>query len=334
MTSDKKHPVLIIGSGRSGTTFLAKLLDSSPDVLYRHEPDFSHVNSEIPFLVELDDLEKYKKQASQYYGDLLCERSWKTAARLPVFPKNYRSRFEKLLYEIIIYASKLPYAKKMLPPQIPDLLARNANPVYVIKSVNSICRAALFLEAIPDLKVIHIVRHPCAVISSLIEGHVKGLMANEVYMDALFSMRNINGYGISYEMMESFSKEEKVAFQWMVMNNKIADEAGKYSSRYMRVHYEELCHDVAGQTKKIYDHCGLNWNAQTQDFIDRMKNVDQKKASYFSVNRNPKSAIFKWRGKLPVETQAKIIELVSGSDVGRQTCSTVQMIEDLNWECH
>ena len=31
--------ILIVGAPRSGTTWLAKILDSHPDVLYRHEPD-------------------------------------------------------------------------------------------------------------------------------------------------------------------------------------------------------------------------------------------------------------------------------------------------------
>ena len=32
-------PILILGAPRSGTTWLAKIIDSHPDVLYRHEPD-------------------------------------------------------------------------------------------------------------------------------------------------------------------------------------------------------------------------------------------------------------------------------------------------------
>ena len=31
--------VLVAGAGRSGTTWLGKLLDASPNVLYKHEPD-------------------------------------------------------------------------------------------------------------------------------------------------------------------------------------------------------------------------------------------------------------------------------------------------------
>ena len=31
--------ILVVGAPRSGTTWLAKIIDSHPDVLYRHEPD-------------------------------------------------------------------------------------------------------------------------------------------------------------------------------------------------------------------------------------------------------------------------------------------------------
>ena len=51
-----RDPVFIVGTARSGTTFLAKLLDSHPDVLYRHEPDSVLVNTEIPFLQRREDL--------------------------------------------------------------------------------------------------------------------------------------------------------------------------------------------------------------------------------------------------------------------------------------
>ena len=33
--------VFVLGGARSGTTWLAKILDSHPDVLYRHEPDIA-----------------------------------------------------------------------------------------------------------------------------------------------------------------------------------------------------------------------------------------------------------------------------------------------------
>lgn len=45
-----RNPVYIIGGARSGITFLVKLFDCRPNVLYRHEPDSVLVNTRTSFL--------------------------------------------------------------------------------------------------------------------------------------------------------------------------------------------------------------------------------------------------------------------------------------------
>ena len=61
--------------------------------------------------------------------------------------------------------------------QSPDLIPkREPAPLYVIKSVNSLSRAPLFCRADSNLKVIHIARHPCGRIASILRGHKRGLM--------------------------------------------------------------------------------------------------------------------------------------------------------------
>ena len=38
--SEASAPILLFGMPRSGTTWLGKIFDSHPQVLYRHEPDY------------------------------------------------------------------------------------------------------------------------------------------------------------------------------------------------------------------------------------------------------------------------------------------------------
>lgn len=49
--------LVVLGSPRSGTTWLGKIFDSHPDVLYLHEPDTIRRNWDIPFLPEGEDLQ-------------------------------------------------------------------------------------------------------------------------------------------------------------------------------------------------------------------------------------------------------------------------------------
>ena len=89
--------ILILGSGRSGTTFLAKLFDSHPRVLYRHEPDWLLVGNSIPFQPRLDELERYRDQTSRYLDSLAQIRSPKVSAHLPLFHKQHRSHARQRL---------------------------------------------------------------------------------------------------------------------------------------------------------------------------------------------------------------------------------------------
>ena len=65
-----RNPVFVIGGARSGTTFLAKLLDSHPDVLYRHEPDSVLVNTDIPFVPRHDEVQRFVEPAGRYLEEL------------------------------------------------------------------------------------------------------------------------------------------------------------------------------------------------------------------------------------------------------------------------
>ena len=199
MDKQGSNPVLLIGSGRSGTTFLAKLVDSAPNVFYLHEPDSLNVNDDIPFLPEPAELDRYVDQMRSYFGELLAERHWKTAATLPVFPKTFRNGMQHWLHRQIVQATKVPALNRLVPACIPDICDERADKTFVIKSVNSIGRVPLFLKAIPNLKIVHIVRHPCAVISSLQIGHQQGLMSNNVYLKSVFTMGDIDRFGYSRE---------------------------------------------------------------------------------------------------------------------------------------
>jgi hypothetical protein len=69
--------ILVLGFPRSGTTWLAKIFDSHPSILYRHEPD------------ELTPLQPGMAPASQIRA-WLRQRRWRVAAKRPNFRKSWR----------------------------------------------------------------------------------------------------------------------------------------------------------------------------------------------------------------------------------------------------
>ena len=199
--------VFIMGFGRSGTTFLAKLLDSHPDVLYRHEPDSVLVNTEIPFVPDESDLKRYRVRARSYVESLCDVRAPKSAGHQPIFDKSYRTAFQQRSYKVAVYLAKgiekgIPFLNRWA--KVPDLIepASRADIVYVIKSVNSVGRARLFREGNPQSRFLHIVRHPCGVIASVLRGAEKGYMQKRAYLNSAFRMKEAAQYPYTFDDME------------------------------------------------------------------------------------------------------------------------------------
>jgi hypothetical protein len=98
-------PILLLGSPRSGTTWLGKILDSHPDVFYLHEPDTVQRSADLPYLLEAEDIEPHRAAAADYLASLGRVRQPKAAASLPVFPKRYRGPFQERLRHLWVYAA-------------------------------------------------------------------------------------------------------------------------------------------------------------------------------------------------------------------------------------
>ncbi|NJO39064.1 MAG: sulfotransferase [Rhizobiales bacterium] len=325
MTDPQQRIAFIMGLGRSGTTFLAKLIDSSPDVLYRHEPD-AILPVDMPALLHRSDLQPHLPKARDYLRAMSHCRRRRSASHVPVFTKGYRSALANLAFRPMVLSTKLAETWRLpLTASVPDLIDRGRGEVvYLIKSVSSLGRARLFADAQPDMPMVHIVRHPCAMIASLKVGIGKGVMAPDVYLRSLFAQKEAASYPYSFEAMEKASYEEQAAFRWMLMNDKAAaDMAGH--PRYLQIAYEDLCRQVDRVAAQVFDHIGIKIGAQTRAFIDSVSRredpaamgAEARRTGYFKIDRPIASALDKWRTALEPETVARIRDVVSHSPLGR-----------------
>src|SRR5690348_17293271 len=88
-------PILVLGAPRSGTTWLAKIIDSHPDVLYRHEPDETLPGPEILPEQELPAL----------LGRWAADRGPRTVTKRPFFPKSFQAGWARGLRTLLAGAS-------------------------------------------------------------------------------------------------------------------------------------------------------------------------------------------------------------------------------------
>lgn len=62
--------IFILGVPRSGTSWIGKMFDAHPDVLYRHEPDILVRNTELPFICDDDQVCAYRGEAAEWLNTL------------------------------------------------------------------------------------------------------------------------------------------------------------------------------------------------------------------------------------------------------------------------
>jgi Sulfotransferase family len=107
------HAILILGSPRSGTSWLAKIFDSHPEVLYRHEPD------------EVASIPARAQPTSQLLM-LLMERHVRAAAKRPWFRKTWRPYHREILRHALaagISLAERVQLGKIMGFRLPDMIA-------------------------------------------------------------------------------------------------------------------------------------------------------------------------------------------------------------------
>lgn len=303
----------IIGAPRSGTTWLAKVFDSHPDIVFRNEPDISLREDRLPVLCRAADIERHRELARDYLRSLIGITTLKASGTLPVFPKSYRRAVPAALRQAMIYglhavdslggkgcwSSRVP---------IPDCVRRvRIPPAVVIKSVSARGRARLFAEALPSSRLIFILRHPCAQVESTLRGMRLGKLAHPTWLAEVLAADQARRLGLTAETFAALTLVEKLAWHWAVMNQKVLDDLTGLP-RVMVVRYEDVVARATTLLKQLFEFAGLSWHEQTDAFVERSTNYDGPQG-YFSVWRNAGEATARWRQSLPREDQGRILDI-------------------------
>jgi hypothetical protein len=321
MTSEVHPPALLLGSPRSGTTWLAKIIDSHPDVLYRHEPDSINVRPDIPFVPEADVAGEYLDACRDYLNLLCSERASKSSGSQPMFDKHYRGAVAASMHRMLVLSVK---AGERVPGlgsavagwQVPDLVSSGRTPLVFIKSVSSLCRARMFSLARPDIRILHILRHPCAYVASTMRGKQLGLLSDDAYIETLAAMPESAAHDLTLDRLRSMPREQQLAARWMLQNEKVMAEM-RDSQNYRRVIYEDLCAEPEATAGELFQFLGLEMVDQCRSFIRQSSGGKSAEVRYFDVRRDSRAAASRWASELTTGQIDGIREVVADSEAGR-----------------
>jgi hypothetical protein len=299
-----KTAILIVGAPRSGTTWLAKILDSHPDVLYRHEPD----------------------EAAQGGGSIQAnmalwarQRDPRTAGKLPFFAKSWQSMPARLLRTAVAYADAAAIRIGCPAWPIPDLGAISRSRL-VIKSVRLSAGIGDFTRACPGGRALLILRHPCGQVASVMRGTRDGRFdlaeaGTDMPFDEAAAIAFAARHGVTEPMFQRLPDAAKYAWSWREFNETAASAIAGQTNALVVI-YEDLCANPIDEARAILGFVGLPWHQQTDAFLRRSTSYDGP-AGYYAVLRNSIAAAERWRTSMSSEDQDAVRAVVRDSPLVR-----------------
>jgi len=292
-----RSPVLVLGAPRSGTTWLAKILDSHPDVLYRHEPDHAHPGP--------------SPLADQALVNLLAiwarDRSARTAGKRPFFAKSFQPPCARLLR--LAFAA----ASRVLPGlPIPDLAIRPFGRL-VIKSIGWAQGALVFSRALPHSRTIFVLRHPCGQVASVMAGNrQRRFDLRTAGTDMPFDETSAVAFsGLTDAAFQSLPEAANYAWSWRAFNEP-AYAALAIRTNVQIVLYEALCAQPETLAREIFNFLGLDWRQSVTDFIST-STTRPGQTGYYAVFRDAVAAADRWRTRMAAEDQQLVRAVVCQS---------------------
>jgi hypothetical protein len=310
--------IFIFSAARSGSTWLGKIFDSHPDILYLHEPEIVDRGLDIlPFWFEAEPEPAQTEAARTYLARLIAIRSPRTTGTRPFFTKRYRSRGAEQLRRALIYAAKgserVGFARYSDRLRIPDLVNHGSSPTQVIKSVSALGRAEVLIEAgRGTMRPVLLIRHPCGYLGSMLRGEeIEGFTSFHA-LGRLLNTRSAKRLDVNPAALQSADRVEMLAWNWLLSNAEAYPAVRAAGGD--TVVYEKLTADPQRETRALFDHVGLNWAPETGAFLQQSA---AKEGGYYSVYRDPAEAAGRWRKELGQDVVDKVQAIVTRDPIGQ-----------------
>lgn len=312
-----KEQILVAGLPRSGTTWLAKVVDSSPKVLYIHEPDSWKRIPCVPFCTDSDDNIFWYQYSNEYVRNIEKQALLRHCSKRPIFRKagwptyHFRCRFPIHLIEERL---GIPVGRSQLRAPLDFKICW--------KSIESVGRLGLLNQSPSIKRIVHLVRHPCGFIASVRRGEKTKKFSSTVNMSndmGIFSTLQQTSIGrelgLSLQTLAESSRIERLAWYWTILNSKAWRELSD-SSKAIFLSYDSFCKSPTSSAKRLFQNLQLNWNDQTEQFVQKSSHTANK--GYYSVSRDAISASQAWQSELSNAEKSQIERIVRSTPEGQR----------------
>lgn len=272
-------------------------------------------------MVPAERADEYASPIRDFYTRLPGMKLTKVAASMPIFPKNYYSPLRYQLFRLNVFAAKA--AARMFGEQPVHNLIRAedmARVRMVWKSIESLGRLGAIARALQPCYGIHIARHPCGYVASVLRGESQRRFTGDVsasedmgLLALCLDTPTAREHRLTLEALQRMHPVERLAWRWALFNAKgMQDIEGEPGCMTLR--YEDLCRDPVGIARQLFDFTQLPWNEQTERFVNQSTSKDVGR--YYSVVKDPLKASSKWKDELSAADIDRIYDVVAATPPG------------------
>lgn len=264
-----QETIWLTGMPRSGTNWFGQIFASHPDVRLKLCPLFSY---------------EFKNALDQHSS----ADAWRS-----LLDKVYLTQSEYLDQE---------YLRRQ--GLVPAFGERNAEPSHLaIKSTRFHDLTAGLLDKCPEIRIVGIVRHPCAVIHSWLTS------AQEFPAGAVAAAEWRSGACRKTGVGEFWGFDD-----WRRVTQTFVDLAAKYPDRFRIARYEAFVRDPQRRVAELFDWLGLPMSTQTSHFLEQSQL--RHDAHQRSVFKSP-TVSTRWRTELDPAIAAAILADLHGTPLAR-----------------
>ncbi|XP_040201138.1 carbohydrate sulfotransferase 1-like [Rana temporaria] len=335
-TQQSRKHILIFATARSGSSFLGQLFNQNPDVFYLFEPLYLvqyKLANRYPAIDRRSLLGAYRDLLQNLYDCdfYLLENYIKPTPKDHVALSFFRHGASNAL-------CSPPVCEQLerLEENICSKKCQRVNLTLASTACRSYRYMAIKTIRIPEidhlrtlaedprlnLKIIHLVRDPRAVLASRISTFVDQYRLYQIWNSSGKMPHNLDLNPIK-NMCIDYSKSVETAFgrpSWL-------------KGRYMLIRYEDLARDPVKKANEIYNFIGLEWKDNLTAWIEENTNASvPSNVSKFTTNRNSSETAENWRLHLHFNIVQAVQELCNKTlfQFGYQSVDSIHQLKNLS----
>jgi hypothetical protein len=286
----------LFGTGRSGTTWLGAIVDSSPTVAYRFEP-FSRLRNH-PRIQHARTAAESSSLPTADARDIVYR------ALRPAHPRIVKDPFFAKSCSRSLGRRPAWYAARLLPALNP-IVERVYTPAKTTPIVfKEVAYYALMHHMLRlEVPTVFLIRDPRAVVASLLVGQKQNLMPSG-RLGVLDDLARKHDPELSREFDGTLQSRSSAFMNAMLWRLDVEEALRVHPHPQLRlIYYESLCTSPTQVATETFEHLGLELTDETLRFIAQSTGSDdsanrEQTDPYFSVFRDPKKSMSKWRSTL------------------------------------